>query len=53
MNVPLPIIAQQYSSATFVSLCFYSHKEKSGATLRNSIILCFNLFCKLRKQEKG
>jgi hypothetical protein len=31
LSAPLPVIAQQYSSATFVSLRFHSGKAKSGA----------------------
>jgi hypothetical protein len=27
-TAPPPVIAQQYSSASFVSLCFHSRKEK-------------------------
>ena len=42
-------IAQQYSSATFVSLLFPFHKEKFDATL-NKIILFFT-FSKLPKAE--
>jgi hypothetical protein len=30
-----PVIAQQYSSAIFVSLCFYSCKEKFGVPNKN------------------
>jgi hypothetical protein len=53
MTVPPPTIAQQYSSAAFVSLCFCSHKEKLGVTFKNAIIRFFNFFYKLRKQEKA
>jgi hypothetical protein len=31
------VIAQQYSSKTFVSLCFYYCKEKFGAPYKNII----------------
>jgi len=34
------VIAQQYSSATLVSLCFHCHKEKSGARLK-ILLQCF------------
>jgi argininosuccinate lyase len=33
------VIAQQYSSSTFVSLCFHSLKEKQGAPFRK----CFKI----------
>jgi hypothetical protein len=33
-------IAQQYSSTIFVSLCFHSRKDKSGAFIKR----CFFLF---------
>jgi hypothetical protein len=32
------VIAQQYSSATFVSMRFHSRKEKFGVRLKNLII---------------
>jgi len=41
------VIAQQYSSSTFVSLCFYSHKEKLGACIKGVIVSFFTFF-KLR-----
>jgi hypothetical protein len=31
------VIAQQYSSATFVSLCFHSRKDKFGPRFENII----------------
>jgi len=31
------VITQQYSSATFFSLCFHSSKEKSSVPFRNVI----------------
>jgi hypothetical protein len=37
MTASPPVIAQQYSSATFVSLPFHSHKEKFGARFKNVI----------------
>jgi hypothetical protein len=45
------VIAQQYSSATFVSLHFHPHKEKFGACLNNFIIYFFFYFLKVRKFE--
>jgi hypothetical protein len=33
------VIAQQYSSSTFVSLCFHSRKEKQGARFRKFFFL--------------
>ena len=49
MTAPPSVIAQQYSSATFVSLRFHSRMEKLGARLRHvtSGILSL-LFKKLR-----
>jgi hypothetical protein len=39
------VIAQQYSSANFVSLRSHSRREKFGSILKNSIILTFiNVF---------
>jgi hypothetical protein len=38
------VIAQQYSSSTFVSLCFHSRKEKQGARFRNLFLNCCQLF---------
>jgi hypothetical protein len=38
------VIAQQYSSATFVSLRFHSRKEKFGALYENVTISIFKLF---------
>jgi hypothetical protein len=35
------VIAQQYSSVTFISLFFHSHKEKYGERSENVIILIF------------
>jgi hypothetical protein len=35
MTSPPPVIAQQYSSATFVSLCSHSRTEKFGAHVFN------------------
>jgi hypothetical protein len=36
------VIAQQYSFATFVSMCFHSRKEKFGA--RFKLYFIFNIF---------
>jgi len=36
------VIAQQYSSTTFVSLCFRSRREKFGTCLKNIITEIFN-----------
>jgi len=44
------VIAQQYSSAYFVSLRFHTRKEKFSALLKNIIIQSFTLL-KLRKSE--
>ena len=44
------VIAQQYSSTTFVSLRFLTRKEKLGARLKNVIVKFFT-FLKLRKSE--
>ena len=41
------VIAQQYSSATFVPLLFHSTKENPGA-LKNIITSIFLTFCKFR-----
>jgi hypothetical protein len=38
------VIAQQYFSATFVSLRFHSRKEKFTANLKNVVLLVFPLF---------
>jgi hypothetical protein len=38
MTAPPPVIAQQYSSATFVSLRFHRRKEKCGARLNEAAI---------------
>jgi hypothetical protein len=38
------VIAQQYFSATFVSLCFYCRKESFNAYLKNDIFLNFVTF---------
>jgi hypothetical protein len=34
------VIAQQYSSVTFVSLCFQSHEEKFGARFTKFKYIC-------------
>jgi hypothetical protein len=34
-TAPQSVIAQQYSSAKFVSLPFYSHKEKFGSRFKH------------------
>jgi hypothetical protein len=44
------VIAQQYSSATFVSLHFHSRKEKFNARLKN-LLFYFFYFFKLRKND--
>jgi hypothetical protein len=36
MTSPPPVIAQQYYSATFVSLRFHHRKEKYGAPLNEA-----------------
>jgi hypothetical protein len=36
------VIAQQYSSAAFVSLRFRSSKEKAGVHLKNAVISIFH-----------
>jgi hypothetical protein len=35
------VMAKQYFSATFISLCFYSCKEKFSACFKNVIIFIF------------
>jgi hypothetical protein len=45
------VSAQEYSSATFVSLCFHSHNEKYDARLKNIIISVFLSSLKLSKSE--
>jgi hypothetical protein len=37
-NLAARVIAQQYSFATFISLRFRSHKEKSSARLKKCFI---------------
>jgi hypothetical protein len=36
-------IAQQYSSATFVSICFLAYKEEFGALFKKIIISIFSI----------
>jgi hypothetical protein len=43
MTAKSPIIAQQYSPATFVKLCFHSRKEKFDTLFKNIIISVFLL----------
>jgi hypothetical protein len=38
ITAPPPVIAQQYSSTTFIALSFHSSKEKLGACVKNIII---------------
>jgi len=38
------VVAQQYSSTTFVSLCFHYRKEKFCANFENEIVFAFLLF---------
>jgi len=43
------VVTQQYSSATFVSLHFHSHKEKSGAHFKNIFFIFSPPVLKLHK----
>jgi hypothetical protein len=43
------VIAQQYSSATFIAFGFHSSKEKLGAHVKNIIISKFLLLLELLK----
>jgi hypothetical protein len=38
------VIAQQYSSATIVSLGFLSRKEKCGALFKTTLFYCLTFF---------
>ena len=52
MTAPTPVvIAQQYSSASFVSLRFLSCKEELGAHSNNPTVFSFTFFFKLREPE--
>jgi hypothetical protein len=42
-TVPPPVIAQQYSSATFVLWRLYSRKENYGAVFKHVIVSFFTL----------
>jgi hypothetical protein len=42
------VVAQQYSSTTFVSLCLHYRKEKFGPHFKNVIVSPFFTFLKLR-----
>jgi hypothetical protein len=45
VKVPPSVIAQQYSSSTFVSLSYRLRKQKFGALFKNviSILCCFKI----------
>jgi hypothetical protein len=45
-------LVQQYSSASFVSLCFICQMKKFGADFRN-VIRLFTFFKKLLKPENS
>jgi hypothetical protein len=47
------VIAQQYSSAIFVSLRFHSRNEKIRYAFRNYYYFNFSLILKLRKSENA
>jgi len=51
MTAPPPVIAQQYSPATYVSLRYYSCKEKFGVPNKNITSSSYFLFLKLHKSE--
>jgi Na+(H+)/acetate symporter ActP len=52
MNAPsVCVIAQQYTSATFISLRFHSRKVKFGARFKNITISNFYFFKNMPKSE--
>jgi hypothetical protein len=51
MTVPVPVIAQQYSSATYVALRFHCRKGTFNVCLQNAIFFLFENCLSLKKRN--